>query len=112
MLRPEGTAGCPPELEIKSVSECQAALQELGLDVDPRWVPWSLFCFFEGPKGFQYLSWGVFGRVFSNLLYLYVLFLMVLRTFSVIAMNRFLVLLWALLVAEGPKSVEDHRIQE
>lgn len=33
-----GTAGCPTDLEIKSVSECQAALKELGIESDPRWV--------------------------------------------------------------------------
>ncbi|CAL1169035.1 unnamed protein product [Cladocopium goreaui] len=33
-----GTKGCPTDLEIKSVSECQTALKELGMDVDPRWV--------------------------------------------------------------------------
>lgn len=37
-LLEKGTAGCPIDLEIASVTECQNALKELGMRADPTWV--------------------------------------------------------------------------
>eukprot|EP00419_Tripos_fusus_P055776 CAMPEP_0172812212 /NCGR_PEP_ID=MMETSP1075-20121228/9899_1 /TAXON_ID=2916 /ORGANISM="Ceratium fusus, Strain PA161109" /LENGTH=873 /DNA_ID=CAMNT_0013651741 /DNA_START=28 /DNA_END=2649 /DNA_ORIENTATION=- len=33
-----GAAGCPPGAEIKTVKECEDAINALGLDPEPRWV--------------------------------------------------------------------------
>jgi len=35
---PAGMEGCPPGTEIKTVKECEDAINALGLDPEPRWV--------------------------------------------------------------------------